>query len=245
MKFIDTHLHLQDYKQKCATDIVSSARRAGVEKLVCAAVVEKDWGKIAALTENYPGEIIPAFGLHPWYVNVAEDGWEQRLAQYLERFPQALIGETGLDYFRDKNSEPQNRFFKQHIDLAKQFRRPLIIHAVRAQGALSNYWRSLPPKFVLHSYNGKTELLKQAVKFGGYISFSPSILRKTDAADVIRAVPVERLLLETDGPFAGAEELAPDYIPQLFNQLAVLCGGDSEALSARIYQNSLEFIKSW
>lgn len=244
MKFIDTHLHLQDYKQKCATDIISQATDAGIEKLVCASIIEKDWPFIAELSEAYPATVVPAFGLHPWYLENAANGWQEHLGTYLQQFPQALVGETGLDYYRDKNPQPQNDCFYAHIDIAVKYRRPLIIHAVRAQGALEQYWRKLPQKFVLHSYAGKAELIKQAVKAGAYISFSSSILRRADAAAVIQAVPADRLLLETDGP-GITDEIYPSEIPDFFRKIAVLRGDDASVLAEKIYQNSLEFIKPW
>ena len=74
MQFIDTHIHLQDYKTKSAPQIIAGARAAGVEKFVCAAVTEKDWPEVAALAEAYPEVVVPAYGLHPWYAGQARPG---------------------------------------------------------------------------------------------------------------------------------------------------------------------------
>lgn len=245
MQFIDTHIHLQDYKRKCATDIVAAAQAAGVEKMVCAAVREQDWERLADFARDFPGKVLPAFGLHPWFVAERKDGWEERLETFLLRFPQALVGEAGLDRIRDKNAEPQNLIFRRHAELAVKYRRPLIVHAVRAQSWLENCWSDMPAKFVLHSYSGKKELLKQAVKRGGYISFSPSVLKYADCRELVGAVPAERLLLETDGPFRGDENIASDAVPQLACRLAAMLSLEPEEFSARIYQNSLEFITPW
>lgn len=76
MQFIDTHIHLQDYKTKSAPQIIAGARAAGVEKFVCAAVTEEDWPEVAALAEAYPEVVVPAYGLHPWYAGQARPGWE-------------------------------------------------------------------------------------------------------------------------------------------------------------------------
>lgn len=244
MKFIDTHLHLQDYKTKFATDIIAEAVSAGVECMVCAAVTEKDWEKIASLTESNPENIIPAFGIHPWMSGMVADGWEKRLSGFLERFPQALVGESGLDKLKVPEDEPQSVVFKKQAELAVQYRRPLIIHAVRAQSLLERYWSVLPPKFVLHSYNGKPELLKQAVDRGGYISFSPSIMNNPAKEKIVKSVPVERVLIETDAP--GKNEMSvARKIPDLAASLAKLSGRNFEEFSRQVYQNSMEFIKTW
>lgn len=164
MQFIDTHLHLQDYKTGFATDIVKEALIGGVDRLVCAATGMFDWDKVARFAKQYPGTVVPAFGLHPWYLQEAKPDWLPRLREYLARFPEALIGECGLDGVKNPDDEPQNSVFCQHILLAEELKRPLIIHAVRAQEWLENYWDMLPAKFVFHSYNGKHEVLKKFLK---------------------------------------------------------------------------------
>ena len=153
MQFIDTHLHLQDYKTGFATDIVRESLSAGVTKLVCAATGMFDWDKVARYAKQYPGTVIPAFGLHPWYLQEAKPDWLPRLREFLARFPEALIGECGLDGIKNPDDEPQNSIFYQHLFLAEELQRPLIIHAVKAQDWLENYWDMLPEKCVFHSYN--------------------------------------------------------------------------------------------
>lgn len=244
MKFIDTHLHLQDYKAKFATDIMTEAITAGVEGFVCASVTEKDWGEVAELAEQFPTNIIPAFGIHPWYAETAVEGWEMRLSVFLERCPQALIGESGLDKLKVSEDEPQSTIFVKQAELACKYRRPQIIHSVRAQSLLEKYWSVLPQKFVLHSYNGKPELLKQAVDRGGYISFSPSILNNPAKEKIIKAVPVERLLIETDAPGKNEMSVARE-IPSLAERIATLLGQDLEIFAEQVYQNSMEFVKIW
>lgn len=248
MEFIDTHIHLQDYKQKCATDIIASAINAGCKKLVCAAVVEGDWRKIAVLAEQYPDIVIPAFGCHPWYIEQISENWEQRLEQMLKQFPCALVGETGLDRIHHPEKEPQLAFFKIQITLAQKYHRPLLIHAVKANEWLEDCWNILPQKFVMHSFNGRFELLNKALKAGGYISFSASILKNRDKERLIRAIPLNKLLAETDGPYQAFEkdsESEPTFIPALIRQLALIRGEEEEKLARQIYLNSLEFVTPW
>lgn len=248
MKFIDTHIHLQDYKQKCATDIIASAKGSEAEKLVCAAIIEDDWGLVASLAEEYPDFIVPAFGLHPWYSDKVDDGWERRLAGFLTRFPQALVGETGLDRIRFREKEPQFQIFQIHVALAKEYCRPLLIHAVKAAEWLDECWKSLPQKFVMHSFNGRYELLQKALKAGGYVSFSASIFANVDREKIISSVSPDRLLVETDGPYQAPKrgtESEPASIPEQIEKIASVRGEDPMELAEQILKNSLEFIKPW
>lgn len=244
MHFIDTHLHLQAYKSKTAPQILAEAAAAGVEKVVCAAITENDWSYIEALCLDYPQTIIPAFGLHPWYLRQALPGWEERLAAVLRRYPQALIGETGLDRLRDPGADPQNRAFEVHVRLSRELGRPLLIHAVKAQDWLEKWWKLLPPGFVFHSYNGRREMLSKIIAAGGYVSFSFSILRVAHGAETAAAVPADRLLLETDGPFQSPDrgEVFPARLPELAAAVAALRNEKTEELATRLYQNSLRFI---
>ena len=74
MKFIDTHIHLQDYKTRYATDIINESEKIGVEKFICVGTSPQDWDKVAELSRQGDGRIIPAFGLHPWYIE--QGGWD-------------------------------------------------------------------------------------------------------------------------------------------------------------------------
>ncbi len=242
MQFMDSHIHLQDFKQRCATDIIAGARKAGVKKLVCAAITEKDWPAIAALVHTYPDTIIPAFGLHPWHTSEAEHGWENLLEKYLQDYPTALVGETGLDFYHNPDREAQQRIFAEQLRLANKYKRPALIHAVKAQQEMEMFWGYMPKKFVIHSYNGKSEFLKKIIKQGGYVGFNFSILKNPARQEVLQSVPADRILLETDGPYQGpvhGQEVYPENLPELAAEIAVLRGENTEDLVQKIYENSL------
>ena len=179
MNFTDMHIHLQDYKANCATDIIENARAAGVGRMVCAATAESDWPAVAALAEKYPHTVVPAFGVHPWYAGETAAGWEHRLHKRLLSAPEALVGESGLDGLRGDQAA-QKTVFSVQAALAKELRRPLVIHAVKAVAALSAFLPQMPERFMIHSFNGRTEHLRPILNAGGYVSFSASILKNRD-----------------------------------------------------------------
>ncbi len=248
MQFIDTHIHLQDYKQKCATDIIAEMPKFGVQKLLCVSATEEDWEKVAMLAQNDPQKVVPAFGLHPWYLEKRSANWLSALEDMLQEFPNALVGECGLDRRKNPEKEPQMEVFIKHIELAKKFRRPLLIHAVKSFLWLDELWNKMPQKFVLHSFGGSVEQAKIAVKYGAYFSFSGGLLKSKKTLDALAVIPNDKILQETDGPYQAlvkSKESGIEDLPHILKVIAEVKKEDMEKLSEQIYQNSLEFIRPW
>ncbi len=244
MEFIDTHIHLQDYEENFATDIVKKAQKSGLKKMICAAIEPGDWQKVADFARQYPDLVVPAFGVHPWQVAGISEDWAERLKQYLNIFPSALIGETGLDGLKP-DFDLQQKFFSAHLELAREYNRPIIIHAVKAVDVMSGFFKQMPQKFMFHSFNGKVEHLHNILCHGGYVSFSASILKNRDMEKIIKAVPLNKILLESDGPYQAlnkGEISSPFFIAEILKKFALVLNTNVEELSQQIYRNSLEFI---
>ncbi len=233
MQFIDTHIHLQDLKSGFAP---ADFAPLGIMRCICVSTGPEDWEAVALLAERFPDFVVPAFGLHPWQAAAAKADWPARLENFLRCFSRALIGECGLDRLKNPEQEKQKEAFALQIALAEKYRRPLLIHAVKAQDWLEGFWSKLPPKFVFHSYAGRPELLKKILSAGGFVSFSPSIRKIKNPQETVKAVPAERLLLESDAPYQGR----PEDLRALLGFLAQCRGEDEEALAAQIYKNGKE-----
>ncbi len=240
IKFADTHIHLQSFTNETPQDVIKKAIDFGVNKFICAGLEVSDWQKIADLYEIYPQHIVPAFGVHPWYVKQASSLWAEKLEEMLIKYPNALVGETGLDRYRDEDEEPQNSFFAEHIRIAKKYNRPMLIHAVRCPLWLDKYWNILLEKFVFHSYNARRQMLQKIISCGGYVSFSDSILRNREKEKTLRAVPKDRLMLETDAPYQAYE---PYQLADLAEQIAQIREENYQDFVNQTYLNSQEFIK--
>ncbi|MBL9127799.1 MAG: TatD family hydrolase, partial [Verrucomicrobiales bacterium] len=98
MRFYDAHNHLQDRRFGGDAEVlVRACRESGIVRMVVDGSAESDWDDVAALARCFPGFVVPAFGLHPWYVHERTSGWRDRLNRLLDTVPGAVVGEIGLD----------------------------------------------------------------------------------------------------------------------------------------------------
>lgn len=166
---------------------------------------ESDWQAVADLANEYVW-IRPSFGLHPWHVKERSDRWLETLREWLLRFPKAGVGEVGLDRWVQNPDVPtQVECFRSQLKLASELERSITIHCLRAWGLMEEELKKSPPLekgFLLHSYGGPEEMIPGFVKLGAYFSLSPYFAhpRKSAQLAVFKAVPLDRLLAETDAP---------------------------------------------
>lgn len=225
MAFLDAHNHLHDERfGDRQPALVAECRRLNIAGMVVNGSCEEDWPRVAELARSAPDLIIPAFGLHPWYVHERNPDWKERLRAALEEFPHATIGEIGLDRWildtppkarRAISPElanlpaaplqEQTEVFVEQLSLAAQLNRPASIHCLQAWGPLFECLRAGPlpaAGFLLHSYGGSADLVHPFARLGAYFSFPGYFLhpRKTRQRETFRTVPANRLLVETDAP---------------------------------------------
>ncbi len=237
MQFTDSHLHLQDYKTKDAQQIIASLRSLGFVKVVCASTSPQDWQAVADFACLAPDLVVPAFGLHPWYLDLSGIDFAAKLEACLRRFPSAWVGECGLDKLKGGDFNSQEHFFNIQISIAKAFHRPLNIHALKVEDVMARLLPQMPPQFMLHSFSGSNEFLRLVLKKGGYISISKALLKRKNSREIITMLPTDRILLESDGPFLS------DYsdIPSLAQTIAELKGLDYAAFVAQVKHNLEDF----
>ena len=257
MTLYDSHNHLQRFADPAR--IIAEMRAAGVVGCVVNGTAEDDWNAVAELAETFPDFVQPAFGLHPWKAHLRSDQWFRVLESFLDRFPNASIGECGLDgWVTGPSLEIQREVFLPQLALARERRLPVTIHALKAWEPLFAAFEheKAPEKFLLHSFGGSVELAKRLTGLGAWFSFSGYFLqpRKAKVVEAFKAVPRNRLLVETDAPdmmppeefitHASTEGNHPANLVRIAEALAERLELPAQELAAIITENHREFFSS-
>jgi len=275
MRLFDCHNHVQDERlMSMLGAVMDRARAAGVVKMGVKGCSEADWSRVVEIAETYEGRH-PAFGLHPWFISDRAPKRLHALEELLTRYPHASVGEIGIDHaLDDRDDVDQESVFLAQLELAKRLSRPVSIHCRQAWGRLIELldeFGNLPRGMLIHCFGGSAEVAMELVKRGGYISFSGSITRPNNkkAGPAIRAVPADRILIETDAPDimphnshitvshiggtpSSASEDSGDAVPP--NEPANLClvlakaaelrGISDVALAALSFENAVTLLES-
>jgi len=244
MYYCDSHIHLQDYKSQDVKNVISLAEQNKVNLFVNASSHPQDWDKINNLAAQYP-QIIPAYGVHPWYVDDVDECWAERLENILAEKPHAIVGECGIDRLKNANTDRQVAILRRHIDLANKYNLPLIIHAVKANEQFAKLFSDLPERTVFHSFTGSAEWGREIQKRGFFIGLNFSILRKNNLQEIIGALDLHKILLETDGPYQNIvpnTETLPQNLPNLAQKIAESAGISLADFQQILFANQQQFL---
>jgi TatD DNase family protein len=206
---IDSHAHIQgnEYANEVGA-IIERAREAGVEKIIAvggAGDMSSNTEAIA-LTDSFPN-IYATVGMHPHDAKDVGEG-ELRELRTLTSHPKVIaVGETGLDYYYNHSPhDVQRRVFTHFIHMARDTGLPLVVHERDAAKNAAELLRSegaAKLRGVIHCFTGSYEAACDYLNLGFYLSFTGIITFKNAAAlrEVVRKVPLERMLVETDSPY--------------------------------------------
>ena len=236
---IDTHCHLNfDAYDEDRDQVIDRATEAGVLRVINPGVDLASSQAGIALAAQHEG-VYAAVGIHPNSTADFSPSDVDALARLASEAKVVAIGEIGLDYYRDRSPKDiQTAAFKAQLALAQQLELPVIIHNREASDdvmdILEAWAASLPPSLkdrpgVLHSFSASAEVAARALEAGFYLGFTgPITFKNADALrDVAREVPLDRILVETDGPFLTPVPMRgkrnePAYIPHIVDRLAAL-----------------------
>lgn len=208
---IDTHAHYDDPKYDSDRDVrLLEAKKEGVDLIVNASQDLTTSKKAIEIAEQYPF-VYCCIGVHPHNADQCNSFVINEL-EMMAKHPKVIgIGETGLDYYYEySQKEAQKLSFIEHIRLAKLLKLPTIIHDRDAHEdtyKILNEEKIWEAGGVVHCFSGSVELAKKAVDMGLYISIGGAVTFKNakNIIDIVKYIPEDRLLLETDCPYMTPE----------------------------------------
>ncbi|MBQ6479061.1 MAG: TatD family hydrolase [Erysipelotrichaceae bacterium] len=205
MIYCDAHCHLGSRQfEKDRQQLLEAMMEANVRKAILICCSRHDLDRSIELRKAYP-DLRLAMAIHPQ--DLEEDhslDRLNRLEKIIDEVKPDMIGETGLDYYSHPHTkEYQQYFFRRQLEIACERDLPVDIHSRKATQDTLNILKQYKVRGIIHSYSGSVETADLYLKQGYYLSFGASILFKgaRRPAEVIRHVPLERLLIETDAPY--------------------------------------------
>ncbi len=204
----DTHSHYDDEKfDNDRNELLNSLQGLGVTNIVTCGCDLKSTQFNKALAENYEF-IYFAAGFHPENLQGAQIEDLEKIKEYAAHKKCAAIGEICLNYYwMNSSKETQKKFFISQIELAKELDMPVIVHDRDAHGDTLDILKSTKPKGVVHCFSGSAEMAKEIIKLGMYIGLNGVVTFKNarKSLEVVKEIPLERLVLETDCPYLAPE----------------------------------------
>ena len=248
MKLFDSHCHLDDEKfNEDRAETIARLREGGVERCVCVGSDLPSSRRCVALAEQYPF-IYAAAGVHPHEAKDAPADYLDQLKTLLAHPKVMALGEIGLDYYYDLSPrDVQKRVVQEQLDLACETDMPVIFHIRDAHGDMFDILRSRSrlPAGVIHCCSASAEMVREYLKMGFYISFAGPITFKNAAGPVSssQAVPLDRLLIETDSPYLAPVPLRgrrnePANVRYVLEKQAEIHGVPPEELADITFRNA-------
>jgi TatD DNase family protein len=242
---IDSHTHL-DRGPATEPELVAEARAAGVNRILTIGMDTRSCRAALAASETHHA-VFAAVGRHPNEATGYDDAVTAELRDFATHPNCLAIGETGLDDYRDYAPRAdQERAFREQIDIARDVRKPLVIHTRAAEedtiATLDRHADGLD--VILHCFSMPTRLA-ECVERGWWISFAGNVTypKSADLAEAAEQVPLERLLVETDAPYltpqaVRKERNRPAYVVHTARFVAERRGMPYEELDAAVEANA-------
>ena len=241
MRFTDSHCHLT---MSNAEANLAAARAAGVRGFVVPGTKLEDAPQAVAIA-GANADVWAAVGFHPHEAKDCDDAAFAEIARLARSERVVAIGEIGLDYHYNLSPrDVQRAVFERHIGLAKELDKPVIVHNRESTDDMVEILSRSGARGILHSYTESLDVARKLVGLGYYISFSGIVTFRNaePLRDVARALPHDRVLIETDTPYLApvpfrGRDNEPAYVVKIAELLATLWGVSVEEVATRTSDN--------
>ena len=229
MTLIDTHAHIyyDDYSKRI-DDVIRAAENNGVEKIISIGVDLKSSEECMKLAEKYE-TVYATCGIHPHEAEKAPKGYLYELEQFYEHQKVVAVGEIGLDYHYDfSDRKTQRKIYQDQLEMANSLDLPAVVHSRESDddiliGILESSHRS----GVIHCFASNLDFAVRILETGFYLSFTGMITFVKKLEEVVREVPLDKMMVETDSPYLTPKPLRgkknePAYVLHVAKKIANL-----------------------
>jgi len=250
MMLIDSHAHLEmpEFKKDLEA-VIQRAKESGIEYIFTVGTEEKDWKRALEIADSHPS-IYAILGVHPHNAKEINDRTYPMLRELCLNGKVRAFGEIGLDFFRNLSPrDVQLKRFREQIGLAKELELPVVIHDREAHQETLEILKSERAGEcggIIHCFSGDYEMAKTCMDMGFYISVPGSITFKNAEGfrEVVRRIPLESLLVETDAPFLTPEPFRgkrnePSYVRYTAQRVAEVKNISFEKMAEVTTQNAM------
>jgi len=208
---IDSHAHLEmpEFKEDIE-EVIERAKSSGVEYIFTVGTEKKDWGKTIEIANTYPS-VYALLGVHPHNAKEIDNETYPLLKSFCQNERVRALGEIGLDFYRNLSPrEIQLKRFREQIGLAKELGLPVVVHDREAHKETIEILRDEKAEEcggIIHCFSGDYEMAKECINMGFYISIPGSITFRNAEVfrGIVKKIPLEYILIETDAPFLTPE----------------------------------------
>ena len=236
--------------------VLARSRNAGVRTIVVTGTSLKETARAVALADAHPGELYATAGVHPHHARECDEKTIAAL-RVLGAHPRVVaIGECGLDFNRDYSPHPdQEKWFEAQLELGIEVGKPLFLHSRDAHPRFAEILRAQRarlPRAVAHCFTGEREELRAYLDLGLYVGITGWICDERRGAhllELVREIPRERLLIETDSPYLTPRDLRPQprarrnepaFLPHILRSVARALGRPAEEIGEETARNARE-----
>jgi TatD DNase family protein len=241
---IDVHAHLCDASfDEDRDDVLKRARERGIRSVIAVGETLADAERNLALADAYSGAVWPSAGLYPTHLSM--DQADELIAFIrLHRERLAAIGEVGLDHWvvkEDSDQSLQKEIFGRFIELGIELDLPLNVHSRSAgRRAVEHLIERGARRVLMHAFDGRASAAQPGVEAGFFFSVPPSIVRSKQKQKLVRHLPLECILLETDSPVLGpnpGERNEPANLTVSLEAVARIKGVNEETVVEAVVRN--------
>ncbi len=243
MKLVDSHCHLNyEGLVERQDEVLDAARARGVTAFLNISTRQREWNDVIGVAERH-ADVWASVGVHPHEADAHPDLGATALVEAAAHPRVIAIGECGLDYYYDKSDRAAQRDrFRAHIEAARTTGLPLVVHTRDAEDDTAEILTQAVEEGgvtgVLHCFTGSAELARTGLDIGFFVSLSGIVTFKNaaDLQQTAKAIPLDRLLVETDAPFLApvpnrGKTCEPAFVADTAAFVAELRGEAPDALA--------------